>query len=128
MNYKIKYSLFSFLARFFGGKKLRHKKLLAGIMMLTSIASLISCGGGSKNSCYVQAEDSTENNDTVIQTCYQAVIDPDTEYQEAPKNNNVYTPPAEVEEVTTPIRDDQPDVDARCYMPVIPEMEDTEHE
>ncbi|MBN2729344.1 MAG: hypothetical protein JXR53_08975 [Bacteroidales bacterium] len=128
MKHKIQYAIFLTLEALFGGKKLRKKKLLAGILMMTSMASLLSCGGSGKNSCYVQATDSSDNKDTVIQTCYQAVFDPDTEYQEAPKNNNVYTPPAEIEEVTTIIRDDQPDVDARCYMPVNPEMEDTEHE
>ncbi len=71
------------LAYLFGGKKLRRKKLLTGILMMSSIASLLSCGGrnGNDNTCYVVAKDSTQNNDTVMQDCYQKVIQ-DTVYQE----------------------------------------------
>ena len=49
-------------------------------MMLGSMASLLSCGGrsGDDTTCYVVANDSTQNNDTVIQSCYEPVVVPDS--------------------------------------------------
>jgi len=83
MKYRFRYNTASFLSSFFGGKRLRKKKLLAGIMMLTSAATIVSCGSGTTE-CYVQVQDSTSNNDTMIQSCYEPVAVPDTFESEKP--------------------------------------------
>lgn len=109
IKHKIKYSFFSTLAALFGGKKLRNKKLMNGIILISSIAAMISCNPSKKTTYNVEPMDSTLDNDTIKTTCYKKVANPNTENVAIPDTQNI---------------DDQ----IMCYKQVVPKHDDNEKE
>ncbi|MBN2729342.1 MAG: hypothetical protein JXR53_08965 [Bacteroidales bacterium] len=83
---KLKYLILSFFAKIIGGKKLRYRKLIAGIFLLYSASSMISCKP--QIMCYSQPDPNWNGNDTISvnstdtinpddippRTCYKTVL------------------------------------------------------
>jgi len=101
---KIKFHILSLLSFVVGSKSLRNKKLMAGIVLLSSIASMLSCNQGRKTTCYVKPMDPSANSDTIVTKCYEKVVEPDTQ--------NVVTPPADTSKIEDQIM---------CYKQVAPD-------
>lgn len=81
---------------------------MTGIILMSSVAAMISCNPSRKTTCYVEPMDSTLNNDTIKTSCYEAVAPADTQINEV-----------------TP-EEDIPDNQIMCYKRVSPE-EDNNH-
>lgn len=83
---------------------------MTGIILLSSISSLISCNSGKKTTCYIETIDTTLNNDTIQTMCYEKIDTPDT-------SSNI------VQEDTSNIEDE-----ILCYKVIIPEEKEKKEE
>jgi len=76
MQDKLKYSFFALLCSIFQTKMLRRKKMLAGVIILSSLSAIASCGSKNNTKTTADDNDSIKNDSFEVRTCYIGVTDP----------------------------------------------------